>query len=267
MGQSLGQHFLTSTQTVHAIVETAHLTGTEQVLEVGPGQGVMTRQLLKHARSVVAVEKDEQLAEVLEERFSEEIARGQLTVVRGDVLQCDPSQYGLLDGSYVIVANLPYYITGQFLRQFVSGTPMPALMVLLLQREVAERIICRDGKESLLSLSVQAYGEPRYIQKVKARDFSPPPQVDSAIIRIENISRERFYAEDEAHFFSVLHAGFAHKRKMLAGNLKRLYPNELVSSAFASCRLDSDVRPEAVDIDDWLCLAHHLSSSYDKHPS
>jgi 16S rRNA (adenine1518-N6/adenine1519-N6)-dimethyltransferase len=267
MGQALGQHFLTSTQTVHTITDAAQLTGTETVLEVGPGQGVLTKQLVQRAGAVIAVEKDEQLIDVLHERFSEEIAAGRLHIVQEDILSFSPKAHGLKAGEYTIVANLPYYITGQFLRRYIAENPMPASMVLLVQKEVAERIVCRGGKESLLSLSVQAFGTPRYIQKVSAKHFSPPPKVDSAILRVESLSRERFRGTNEAHFFAVLHAGFAHKRKKLAGNLKRTYPAEQVENVFAHCQLHSDVRPEAVDIDSWLCLAQHLPSHYDQRAS
>src|SRR3989344_2639920 len=230
--KSLGQHFLTSRRAIWQIVGAGKIVAGETVLEIGPGKGVLTKALLESGARVVAIEKDRELVELLEKTFEKEIAVGGLKLINGDVLELETSDLGLRAGEYKIIANIPYYITGQFLRKFLSGDTQPQSMVLLLQKEVVSRIIARDGKESILSLSVKAYGTPRLVGKVSARDFRPAPKVDSAIIAIENISRGNFSGQDmegaasdgasvqaENNFFSLLHAGFAHKRKKLIRNL------------------------------------------------
>ena len=184
--KSLGQNFLTSQSVVDKIVETANLNPKDVVLEVGPGKGVLTQALLEKAGKVIAVEKDDALIYLLKEKFAQEIKEEKLVLVRGDILKFDFEERGLKKSNYKIVANIPYYITGEFLRSVLSSDIQPSQMVLLVQKEVAERI-ARSKKESILSLSIKVYGEPKYIQIVKAGSFNPAPKVDSAILSIENL--------------------------------------------------------------------------------
>ncbi|HVV15180.1 MAG TPA: 16S rRNA (adenine(1518)-N(6)/adenine(1519)-N(6))-dimethyltransferase RsmA [Candidatus Paceibacterota bacterium] len=217
--KSLGQHFLTSQHYVGMIADAANIAPNETVLEIGPGEGALTRELLARGANVVAIEKDRRLIPVLQETFAKEIAEERLLLIEADVLEFDPANVPGA-GPYKLVANIPYYITGAILEKFLSAKRQPQSATLLVQKEVAERI-AREKKESILSLSVKAYGAPKYIKTVPAGAFSPPPSVDSAILAVEEISRKNF--SDEAHekrFFELVHAGFAHKRKLLASNLE-----------------------------------------------
>ena len=249
--KSLGQHFLTSDTIVEQIVTAANLSGRETVLEVGPGKGILTEALLARAQKVVAVEKDAELAELLTSvKFATFIKSGKLNVVTGDILTLNPDDLGLVREPYKIVANIPYYITGQFLRKFLETQHQPSSMVLMLQKEVAERIVGRDGKESILSIAVKAYGEPHYVQTVEARNFSPSPKVDSAILAVSTISRV-FFENDiatEKHFFELLRQGFAHKRKLLRNNLG------LSADQLISCGIQPNARAERLTREEWKCL-------------
>src|SRR3990172_2215572 len=174
--KSLGQNFLTSRGVARDIVVAAQITPDDVVLEIGPGKGFLTEGLLQKAKKVIAVEKDERMVEYLKDKFREEIRNGKLELIHQDILSFDISRFTL-------VANIPYYITGEILRTFLSGDLQPQRMVLMVQKEVAERIVARPssrragtGKESILSMSVKVYGTPCYIQKVPARYFSPKPK-------------------------------------------------------------------------------------------
>jgi 16S rRNA (adenine1518-N6/adenine1519-N6)-dimethyltransferase len=160
------------------------------VIEIGPGKGALTEKLLERAGKVIAIEKDCELVKFLQEKFKKEIENGKLELIEGDILKLRITNYELR--KYKLIANIPYNITGAIIKKFLTEENQPEKMVLLVQKEVAERIVARDGKESILSLSVKAYGEPKYIMKVSKRFFSPEPKVDSAIIAINNISRGRF---------------------------------------------------------------------------
>lgn len=221
--KSLGQNFLKSKKILEAVVRAGKLSREDTVLEIGPGKGALTEKLLESAGKVVAVETDYELYEFLKTKFETEIKSGKLILIREDILACDMSRLNLDTGKYKIVANIPYNITGAILKKFLSSPNQPESMVLMVQREVAQRIMGRD-KESILSISVKAYGTPKIIAKVPARFFSPKPKVDSAIIKISGISRENFIkgGVNEEKFFEIVRAGFAHKRKKLQSNLKNL---------------------------------------------
>jgi 16S rRNA (adenine1518-N6/adenine1519-N6)-dimethyltransferase len=253
--KSLGQNFLTSHAIARDIVTAAQITADDTVLEVGPGKGFLTEHLLQKAGQVVAVEKDDRMIEYLKDKFQNEIASKKLELVHEDILSFDISRSVLHDLRYTLVANIPYYITGEILRLFLSSDMQPSRMVLMVQKEVAERIIARDGKESILSMSVKAYGEPHYIKKVPARYFSPKPNVDSAVLLIENISKRNFASnEDEEKFFEVVKRGFAHKRKVLLGNLKNFYAPQKLEGNFKKCGITPAARAENLSLEQWLCL-------------
>lgn len=258
MGARLGQHFLHSGAALSKIVATAELRPGEVALEIGPGKGALTEKLLATGAKVVAVEKDERLAGELKEKFSREIKGEKLRLVVGDIRDAMPEKLGLPD-DYCVVANIPYYITGAIVRQFLTSKRQPSHMVLLIQKEVAQRI-ARSKKESLLSLSVKAYGSPRIVDMVPRGAFSPPPKVDSTILRIENISRKKFKdaGVPEETFFKLLHRGFGQKRKMLMSNLGNAFPRGDVEKAFLAADLDAKVRAEDVVLKDWLRLAASL---------
>ena len=242
------------------------------VLEAGPGKGALTEELLKKAGKVIAVEKDDALVEFLRQKFSAEIASGKLQLVHGDILNFNPTTYNLQPTTlpsqpttYKLIANIPYYITGQFLRKFLSGDTRPSKMVILLQKEVVKRIVANDGKESILSISIKAYGRPKNIGKVSKESFSPKPKVDSAILLIDNISRNFFKKIDEKRFFDIMKAGFAHKRKLLAGNLEHSKDStwkeknrEEIEEIFKNCGIPPKARAEDLKIEQWKCLSSNI---------
>ena len=258
--KSLGQHFLASKGTLDKIIDAAGIAPDEIVLEIGPGTGVLTEKLLKWAGKVIAVEKDRELLPLLQEKFKGEIAAGRLDLVEQDILSFDPASLRPHDNPYLVVANIPYYITGALLEKFLGSGYQPTRMVLLVQKEVAERI-AREEKGSLLSNSVKAYGVPRYVGTVKRGSFVPPPKVDSAILLIEGISKKNFEGKkEEERFFGVLKAGFAHKRKLLAGNLAARYGKEKAAAAFRAAALPEKARAEELSIEKWRSLARMLKT-------
>ncbi len=289
--KSLGQNFLKSKKVIADIARAGEIAPGEVVLEAGPGEGILTSALLSAGAKVIAVEKDRRLISFLKEKFSNEIRSGKLELIEGDILEF--SIFNFQFSNYKLIANIPYYITGALIRKFLEAKSPPKLMVILVQKEVAERIVARDGsplhlchchkhrqlskiekqnllklyekgleqrcggKESLLSISVKAYGAPKYIATVKAGNFSPAPKVDSAILAIENISKKFFVEFSEEQFFKIVKLGFAHKRKRLAGNLKNLYPN--IEKILGDLDIDKNARPEDLGIEMWRALTQALS--------
>jgi 16S rRNA (adenine1518-N6/adenine1519-N6)-dimethyltransferase len=257
--KSLGQNFLHSKKILGDITGAADIQSDDTILEVGPGKGALTQGLLASARRVVAVEKDDRMIPELEEKFAEEIMEGKLEIIHGDILEFKNESADLASREYKIVANIPYYITGTFLRKFLTAENPPSRMVLMLQKEVARRIVASDKKESLLSISVKAYGKPRYIKTVPARYFSPAPKVDSAILLIDEISK-KFFRDNkiaEEKFFEILRAGFAHKRKYLISNLKDTAPLRgavSLQEKFIKCGIPEKARAEDLSLEDWKCL-------------
>jgi len=291
--KSLGQNFLKSEKIAQEIVEAGEVGLDDIVLEVGPGKGILTAELLKKAKKVIAVEKDEELVGFLCDKFKN---NPRLEIIQGDIL--DPEifnfQFSIFKKlsndsifKYKIVANIPYYITSHLLRTFLENPPnggQPSLMVLMVQKEVAERIVGtkseakrnfsrftlpRSGagsdasqnfalprsKESILSISVKAYGRPEIIRNVPAGYFSPAPKVDSAVIKISNISKNFFQDIDEKKFFETVKKGFSQKRKMLINNLKAGFPSTSdVEGKVVACNIGEKARAENISLEQWKCL-------------
>jgi len=259
-GARLGQHFLIHAWPARFLAHAVRPSERETIVEIGPGKGILTRELLARG-PVIAIEKDEVLCARLRETFAGGIASGRLTLIEGDVRDFDSATIG---GDYVLAANIPYYITGEIIRQFLTAEHQPLKMALLIQKEVAQRIT--SEKESLLSLSVKAYGTPRIVEKVSRMHFSPPPSVDSAILFVGDISRRFFEHLDEHAFFELLRVGFASKRKMLAGNLSSLYVKEQLASAFGAAGIHEKARAENVSLEQWKSLYQLLRSSQHRNP-
>ena len=249
--KSLGQHFLVDQTARATIIATANLKAGETALEIGPGEGFLTEALLQTGARVIAVEKDDRLISFLTEKFSEKINSGQLTLIHDDILtyKLPALPSGRQANSYKLIANIPYYLTGQIIRQFLTADNQPTLMTLMLQKEVAQRIVAKDTKESLLSISVKCYGAPHYIRTVSRDAFRPAPKVDSAIILIDKISKNNFREVSEEKFFALLHLGFAAKRKMLQPKLG------LTTEELASGDIAPKARAENLTVDQWFCLA------------
>jgi len=248
--KSLGQNFLKSEPALRKIIEAGEIKPDDVILEIGPGKGKLTEKLLGKTGSLIAVEKDRELFEFLKIKFAKEINAGPLVLVRADILDFDASAQGLKPRAFKVIANIPYNITGAILKKFLTAKNQPERMVLMVQHEVAQRIL--GGKESLLSISVKAYGEPKILMKVPARYFAPQPAVDSAVIVIKNISR-KFFTEnklDEEKFWQIVKAGFAHKRKKLSSNLKNI-----ISIENQTGRELGNKRAEDLSLAEWAEIA------------
>lgn len=232
--KSLGQHFLKNPYYLGLVADAAHITKGDRVLEIGPGEGTLTEILLARGAAVTVIEKDSRLIPILKEKFKGK----KLTVVEGDALEYKPTFK-----NFKVVGNVPYYITGALFKKFLSGPHQPSTLVFLIQKEVGERI-ARSKKESILSLSVKAYGTPLYIKSVPRGVFSPPPKVDSAIVSVTDISRKNFKnKEHEERFFELVKKAFGGKRKKLGTTLG------------AHAKDLKDLRPEDIQPEQWFTLA------------
>ncbi|MGB9723017.1 MAG: 16S rRNA (adenine(1518)-N(6)/adenine(1519)-N(6))-dimethyltransferase RsmA [Chloroflexia bacterium] len=247
----LGQHFLVEPAALVRILEAADLKPGDAVLEVGPGLGVLTGELLRRAGRVVAVEIDRRLCAWLRERFGH---LPHFTLVEDDILKVAP---GLLMGPspYLVVANLPYAITSAALRHLLEAEPRPRRLVVMVQWEVARRIAAAPPEMSLLALAVQYYARPEVVARVPAGAFFPVPQVDSAVVHLEVFPQPRLPLLPEV-FFRLAHAAFAHPRqqigKTLAAGLGR--PREEVVAALEAAGVDPRRRPETLALEEWAAI-------------
>ncbi len=270
--KSLGQHFLKNPRISEAMAEAGEVKRGDVVLEVGPGTGMLTRELLIRGANVVAIEADIRAVEALQKTFEEEITAKKLVIVHDDVRNVDLGALGLRPSAYKLIANIPYYISGFLFRHFLEHDIPPLTLVFLVQKEVAERI-ARSEKESVLSLSVKVFGEPRYVKTVTKGNFMPPPKIDSAILAVQHISKDRLSPPAfprgtlgnagetpsfQEFFFSVLHCGFKSRRKQLIGNLSGMVARDVLTPTFSTLGLREDVRGEDVPLEKWLALAHKL---------
>lgn len=266
--KSLGQNFLNSKTVARDIVRAGELSSADTVLEIGPGKGFLTSEILASGAHVIAVEKDDRMIPLLSEKFAEEIKQKKFTLIHGDIMELTSGDRGStsrvpeveplsplkLPRVYKLVANIPYYITGQIIRMFLGTESKPERMILMVQKEVATRIVARDKKESILSIAVKVYGTPRIIKKVPARYFTPAPKVDSAVLAIENISGSNFLdIATEKLFFEIVRAGFAHKRKVLAGNLKDILGENTIPT-LKEVGVPINARAEDLSLKNWLDL-------------
>lgn len=250
--KSFGQHFLISRKALDAVIEAARLESGDNVLEVGAGTGVLTVELAGRAARVVAVEIDRNILPVLREttaRFPN------VEIIPRDLLDIHPEQvFG--DEPYKLVANLPYYITALTLRHFLEARNRPREMVVMVQREVAQRMTAAPGDMSLLALSVQFYAEPRIVAQVPPTAFFPPPRIESAVVRLELRPEPPLSGAPRERFFELAHAGFAEKRKQVHNSLARNLhvPQETAARWLATVGIDPMRRAETLSFDDWLRL-------------
>ena len=260
--KSLGQNFLKSEAALSAIVECSDLSLESVALEIGPGTGILTEKILNTGAKVIAIEKDDRLIELLTEKFQSFVNKDKFTLIHADIMDIDIN--GLLSGQgatdFKLVANIPYYLTGAIMRKFIDEN-LASSMTLLVQDEVAKRVVKRDDKESLLSLSVESYGKAKYVKKVLAGSLVPAPKVDSAIIYIKKDDISKFKNKNEREmFFRLIHAGFSHKRKTLLHNLKinsEEYWPEIIK-VFENLNLDPKIRAEDVHIDSWMKIVRAI---------
>jgi len=216
--KGLGQHFLIDGEVLRLIASAAEITPADVVVEVGSGLGVLTKELAGQAGRVIAIELDNKLAALLKQTLA---SFNNVTIINEDVLKLEPED--LLKGQaatgYKVVANLPYYIASPVLRHFLEARAKPQTMIVMVQKEVAEAIVAKAGDMSLLSVSVQFYGEPRIISHVPAQCFYPAPKVDSALLRIDLYPQPAVAVTDESSFFDLVRAGFAAPRKQMVNSL------------------------------------------------
>ncbi|MFC1991113.1 16S rRNA (adenine(1518)-N(6)/adenine(1519)-N(6))-dimethyltransferase RsmA [Chloroflexota bacterium] len=214
--KGLGQHFLIDEEVLQLITSAAELTSEDTVIEVGPGLGVLTGELTGQAGSVIAVELDNKLAAILKQRMA---SCNNVTIINENILDIDPASLVAGKRVYKVVANLPYNITSAALRHFLEASARPEMMIVMVQKEVAEAIAAGPGQRSLLSISIQFYGKPQIVSHVSAQSFYPAPKVDSAILRIDVYSSPPVAVDDEASFFELVRAGFTASRKQVANSL------------------------------------------------
>ena len=256
--KSLGQNFLVNQGILEKIIRAARITSNDTVVEVGPGTGTLTQELAQRAGNVIAIEKDHRLIPELQERFGN---RANIKIVEDDVLDFSPPRHKLTAKSYKLIGNIPYYITSHFLKTVLGSWPAPELIVLTVQKEVAERICARPPHMNLLALSVQFYAEPKIVGRVSRGSFRPIPKVDSAIIRLtpKVPAPDARTAQD---LFVVIRAGFSEKRKQLAGTLSRkLHTNRpAIEQALQMVGTGATTRPENLSLEQWEALAESLKT-------
>ena len=248
--KSLGQNFLFDENVLLRIVDAAALQPDDEILEIGPGLGSLTRQLASKARRIVAVELDGRFMPVLQNELAD---LDNVAIVHGDILEQDPAS--LFEGPYKVVANVPYYITGAILRHLLGGEHKPTGMVLTVQKEVAQRLTAVPPNMSLLAVSVLYYGEVERVTTIKAGAFWPRPDVDSAVIRIDVRRQDAGDEAQEKAFFKIVRAGFSQKRKQLQKNLRQLGNDRTaVTAALEQANIDGKRRAETLTINEWLAL-------------
>lgn len=257
--KSLGQNFLVEPAALERIVEAAEIPPDAAVLEVGPGLGSLTRHLALASRRVVAVELDSTLIPVLEEVLRD---TPWVEIVHGDILKIHPAAL-MGQAGYLVVANIPYYITSNLIRHLLEAEIKPARLVLTVQREVAERITAGPGDMSLLALGVQVYGIPKIAARIPAGSFYPPPNVDSAVVRVDLYAESLIPAEQIDAFFRLAKAGFGQKRKTLRNAVSAglSWPAAKTVDLLTAAGIDPQRRAETLSMNEWKSLTRALSEA------
>lgn len=256
--KGLGQNFLVDPEALRMIIQVADIPPGALVLEVGPGLGSLTRGLAQVARRVVAVELDGRLLPLLAQVLA---GYQNVEVINGDILEIDPPQL-MGEAGYLVVANIPYYITSALIRHLLSPEFKPARIVLTVQKEVAERICAAPGDLSLLALSVQVYGEAKKVLRISAGAFYPAPKVDSCVVRVDLYPQPLIASEQLDVFFKLARAGFNQKRKTLRNSLSAglHLPLDRVSTLLLSVGIDPSRRAETLGLSEWKELTEAFVS-------
>ena len=256
--KSLSQNFLTDPEVLDAIVEAAELVPGDRVVEIGPGLGVLTRRLLAAGASVLAVEVDPRLAEYLRREL---YGVDRFELIEADALSLHPRE--MFPGeAFKVVANIPYHITSPLLHAFLEGDRPPALTVLLVQLEVAERVASPPGRMSYLSVFAQNITDVDVVARVPADAFEPAPAVDSAVLRLRRRESPVIPPGDGREpFYRVVQAGFRQRRKQVHNGLGRELPvdRDVVTAALAGCGVTPDRRPQTLSVDEWACLTRAIA--------
>ncbi len=263
-----GQHFLTDARILESIADAADIAPTDTILEIGPGLGHLTRVLARRAGRVIAIEIDSQLAAKLQDEFS---SVSNVTIVQANFLDARPAEWIARHGNQIagagkipapvrmpfkVVANLPYYITSAILRHLLQATRKPSVIVVMVQREVAQRIVAQPPAMNLLAISVQFFARPRIVRTIAAGAFYPPPQVDSAVVRLDVFPEPHLGTRETEEFFEIVHAGFGERRKQLFNALRHRLPDSArsIAQTLANTGIDPTRRAETLTLPEWLAL-------------
>jgi 16S rRNA (adenine1518-N6/adenine1519-N6)-dimethyltransferase len=246
--KDLGQHFLIDKKALESIVDAAEIQPSEKIIEIGPGMGILTQELCKQAKEVLALEVDRNMIPIVKTTC---IKHKNLKVEHADVLRYDTNQLG----QYKVVANVPYYITSAILKLFLEADNKPEELVLLVQREVAERVCAKPSRMSILAISVQFYGNPKIVEIVPRASFFPAPKVDSAILKVR-VYKKPLFDVDRRIFFRIVKAGFGEKRKQLINSLSGglLIRKDVVEEMLKKAGINPHARAESLAMIDWYNL-------------
>ena len=263
MPTKLGQNFLRDNKIIGKIIQAANLQPDDFVIEIGPGEGVLTEALSKKAGRILAIEIDKNLIPVLRKKFA---FNKKVQVIHDDILKINlikfAKSYNLKTRSYKIVANIPYYITSPIIRMFLEFAIPPQEMILMVQKEVAERIVAKPGQMSILAVSIQFFGQPELVRTVTKQSFWPKPEVDSAILKITPYQKLPYDVDDIRFFFRMVKAGFGEKRKQLHNSLGGGLHLEdtVVRNLLAGSGIDPKARAQELSVERWVKLYHQLKT-------
>lgn len=257
--KGLGQNFLSDNAALQKIVSAAEIQPADTVLEIGPGLGTLTRLLAQEAARVVAVELDTRLVTVLEEIFAGE---SRIELIQGDILEVNLNELFSQPG-YLVVANIPYYITSALMRQLLEAEQPPKRIVLTIQKEVAERICAGPGDFSLLALSVQVYGQPQIAGEIPAKAFYPVPKVDSAVVRVDLYAEPLIPLNRLDDFFALTKAGFSQKRKTLQNSISAgmRWDKEKTGKLLKAAGIEPKRRAQSLSLEEWGRLVAALEQT------
>lgn len=264
--KGLGQNFLIDKQAIKKVIKTADLRPKDIILEIGPGTGVLTQEIAKTVKKVIAVEKDPKMCEILKQVLRD---FKNVKIVPADILKILNSKFLILNSKYKVVASLPFYITSPVIRKFLEAKNPPKEIILIIQKEVAQRICARPPQMSILAVSVQFYAKPKIISYISKKSFWPQPKVDSAIIKIT--PHQKYKKVNSKRFFGIVKAGFSHPRKQLANNLvkglalSRANGLKLDRKEINGLLLKNNIQPsqraETLCIEDWINLFNSIHNS------
>ena len=258
----LGQNFLISKTILREIIKAADLKPSDIILEIGPGLGILTKELAKKVKKVIAVEKDKKLADILKKELDNNKIKN-IQVINQDILKFKSSSFNLKE-SYKLIANLPYYITGPVIRMFLESTKPPELMVLMVQKEVGKRICASPPKMSKLAVFSQFYGKPEIVKFVSKKSFRPQPKVDSVILKIKPLilTDKRLIKTDRKLFSKIVRAGFSQPRKQLINNFSKSLEisRKEVEKWLKENKIQPSQRAESLTVENWIDLANEYCS-------
>lgn len=269
--KSLGQNFLSNPQILKRVIDAAEIKKDDTVIEIGPGTGNLTKLLAEKAGRVIAIEKDHRLIPLLKSDFN----NGNVEIIENDILRLNLKDLLRLNLSkYKVVGNIPYYLTSHLLRTIfeswsrlqddrgfsTKSGPKLELIVLTVQKEVAQRIVAKPPNMSILSVSVQFYSTPEIISYVSKGNFQPQPKVDSAILKLTTNNKKQTI--NSKKFFDLVRLGFSSKRKKLINNLSKEVNNSLLQTIFNKLKINTNARAQELSLEEWLEIAANLNSSW-----